>query len=340
MSIVVNGRFLTGTPTGLHRVSRALLDAARAAGLNAEVVAPTASDPRVDRVLRMPPGGAGSQVWEQVLLPTAARRRPVLSLANTAPVLAARGIVLVHDLAPLVGPQWFAPRMAVYGRIVFAAARRAELVLTVSQWMAEQLRERGIGAPVAVVRNAVDDSLRPSADSDVQRFLTSRGIEPPYLLFVGWADPRKDVATALAAHRLAASSLPHRLVVTGHAHPNFAPIAMPTMDSVVSLGYVDDEAMRLLLSGAAGLVYPTRYEGFGLPPVEAWACGTPSLVSDLPVLRETTEGRAVYVPPGDVSAWAEAMLAALRGEVAAPAPLRRTWSEAGRELVDLVAPLS
>lgn len=340
MTVVVNGRFLAGTPTGLHRVSRALLDAAVDAGLDVEVVAPSANDQRVHRVVRMPPGAVGSQLWEQVLLPAVAGNRALLSLANTAPVLARRGVVMVHDLAPLVGPQWFAPRMQVYGRAVLAAARRAELVLTVSQWMAHELRAHGVTAPVAVVRNAVDPALHRADDVAVQRFLSDRGIEPPYLLFVGWADPRKDVATALAAHRLASASLPHRLVLTGHAHANFAPVTVPTVDSVVQLGYVDDDAMRILLSGATALLYPSRYEGFGLPPVEAWACGTPALVSDLPVLREATEDRAVYVPAGDVSAWADAMLCALRGEVAAPAPLTRTWADAGRELVEALRPLT
>jgi len=337
VTVVVNGRFLTGTPTGLHRVSRSLFDAACAAGLQATVIAPSAEDPRVDRVVRMPPGGAGSQVWEQVLLPAAAGRRPVMSLANTAPVLARRGIVMVHDLATFVGPQWFAPRMQTYGRVVLAAARRAELVLTVSQTMADELRDYGVSAPVAVIRNAVDSALQPADDVSVERVLDERGIEPPYLLFVGWADPRKDVATALAAHRLASSAQPHRLVLTGHAHPNFAPVDVAPLDGVVQLGYVDDDAMRALLTGASALVYPSRYEGFGLPPVEAWACGTPSLVSDLPVLRESTEGRAVYVSPGDVEAWADAMLAAVRGEITAPTRLTRTWSDAGRELVEALA---
>lgn len=336
MSVVVNGRFLGGTATGLHRVSRALLDAARGCGLDAEVVAPSYADPRVDRVVRGPAGATAGQLWEQVLLPAAAGRRPLLSLANTAPVLARRGVVLVHDLAPLAGPHWFAPRMRVYGRVALAAARRAEAVLTVSQWMADELRERGVEHAVTVIRNAVDASMTPAEDALVQRVLDARGIEPPYLLFVGWADPRKDVATAVAAHRLAATVRPHRLVLTGHPHPNFAPVRLPAFESVVRTDYVADDEMRGLLTGAAALVYPSRYEGFGLPPVEAWACGTPALVSDLPVLRESTQGRATYVPPGDVSAWAEAMLAALGGEVAPPEPLTRTWADAGRELVDVL----
>jgi glycosyltransferase involved in cell wall biosynthesis len=334
VTVVVNGRFLSGTPTGLHRVGRSLLDAARRAGLDAEVVAPAGtSDARVDRTLPSPPGVVGTLVWEQLALPLYARRRTTLSLTNTAPVAAIDGVVLVHDLATLVGPHWFAPRMRAYGRVSLAAARRARLVLTVSNAVADELRGRGVRAPVHVVANAVDDTMRPAAPAALRRALDDLEVQPPYVLFVGWADPRKDVVTAVAAHQLATSSAPHQLVLTGLPHPNFAPLSVPQLPGVRHLGYVDDDRMRALLTGAAALVYPSRYEGFGLPPLEAWVCGTPALVSDIPVLRESTQNRAVYVAPGDVRAWAAAIEAAVRGELTAPAPLTRTWDDAGAELV-------
>jgi glycosyltransferase involved in cell wall biosynthesis len=100
-----------------------------------------------------------------------------------------------------------------------------------------------------------------------------------------------------------------------------------------SVGYVADDDLRALLTGAAALLYPSHYEGFGLPPLEAWACGTPALVADIPVLRETTGGAGVLLPVGDVAAWAEAVRAAVARELTAPAPLRRTWADVGRELV-------
>ena len=334
MTVVVNGRFLRGTPTGLHRVGRSLLDAALAHGLVAEVLAPPGvTDERVDRVLRAPGGRGGDQLWEQVMLPAVARGRIVLSLTNTAPVAARRGVVMVHDLAPLVGPHWFAPRMRGYGRLVLAAARRAERVLTVSHEVAGELREHGVDAPVTVIHNAVDASVAAVAPDDVADVRRRLGLTSPYLLFVGWADPRKDVATAVAAHLLAKAAEPHQLVLTGLAHDNFAPVVVPSMDSVITAGYVDDADLRALLTGAAALVYPSRYEGFGTPPLEAWACGTPALVADIAVLRESTEGRATYVVPGDVTAWAEAFVAALRGEVEVPSPSTRTWADAGGELV-------
>jgi glycosyltransferase involved in cell wall biosynthesis len=257
----------------------------------------------------------------------------VLSLTNTAPVLARRGYVMVHDLAPLVGPQWFSPRFRWYGRLVLAGARRAEGVVTVSNVVADELRDRGVRGRITVVPNAVDDDVQPVDDRTVDATLERLSVRRPYVLFVGWADPRKDVATAIAAHRLATRSQPHRLVLTGLAHRNFAPVVVPDLDTVLRLGYVPDPELRALLTGAAALVYPSRYEGFGTPPLEAWACGTPALVSDIPVLRESTGNRAVYLPAGDISAWADAIASAVRGEVVVPQRVSRTWAEAAAELL-------
>lgn len=338
--MIVNGRFLAPTPTGLHRVARNLLDAAQATGWSAPVWAPQGvDDVRVDRWLPSPPGPGTHQAFEQVVLPAAARGRRILSLTNTAPLASRRSTVMVHDLAPLVGPTWFRPRMRWYARLVRAAARRAEHVLTVSQATADDLRAAGVAAPISVVPPSVAHLPGPSTAEEVARVHLSHALAPsvPYLLFVGWADPRKDLVTALAAHRLAQRVVDHRLVLVGLAHPTFAPVVAPADATVRRLGFVPDEDLRALLTGAAALVYPTRYEGFGLPPLEAAACGTSALVSDLPVLRETAAGAATFVPPGDVGAWAEAMVAALQGEVAAGTLPPRTWEDAGRDLVAVLA---
>ena len=340
MSIVVNGRFLRATPTGVHRVARSLLDASISFGLQANIYAPPGvRDERVTRTVPGPSGRRGDHVWEQVVLPRAAGNEPLLSLVNTAPVFARNGVVLIHDLAPLVGPHWFRREMRVYGHVVLTAARRARCVLTVSNSVAAELRERGVRAPITVIHNAVDSEVRAAEPDVVSEALQRLCVRTPYVLFVGWADPRKDVATAVAAHRLAARTAPHRLVLTGLAHRNFAPVVVPDLDSVIRLGYVSDADLRALLTGAAALIYPSRYEGFGTPPLEAWACGTPAVVSDIPVLHESTEGRAVYVPPGDANAWAAAILAALHGDLAPPTPSTRTWADAGTELIEALRPL-
>jgi glycosyltransferase involved in cell wall biosynthesis len=340
VSVVVNGRFLRATPTGLHRVARSLLAAALDAGLDAEVVAPPgADDPLVTTTVgRAGEGTLSDHVWEQVVLPAHAKRRVVLSLANTAPLAARRGVVLVHDLAPLVEPGWFRPSMQVYGRAVLAAARRAEAVLTVSEQVAGELVAAGVTAPIDVVRNAVDPSFAPPPPEAVAATRARQDLaDVPFVLMVGWADPRKDATTAALAHRIATARRPHRLVLVGLPHRNFAEVRLPDAATIQVVDYVDDGDLRALLAGAAALVYPSRYEGFGMPPLEAWACGTPAIVADTPALRESTEGRATYVRPGDVTGLADALVLALDGALPTPAPPAWTWADAAARLLEVMA---
>ncbi len=326
MTTVVNGRFLPQVPGGLQRTARSLLTALKPLA-DVEVVAPV-DDPLADTVLRAPGGRAGGQLWEQVLLPRHARGRRVLSLSNTAPVTG-RGIVLVHDLAPLVGPQWFRPSMRVYGRLVLAGARRAELVVTVSEAIRQELLARGV-RQVEVVRNAVDPLFAPAPAADVAAAQAEHG---RYLLMTGWADPRKDVATAVAAHLRCKE--PHRLVLVGATRGVFAAVDQPRHPSVTVLPHVSDDALRALMTGAEALLFPSRYEGFGLPPLEAAACGTTAIVSDLPVLRETASD-AVFASAGDVDAWATAIEEVLRRPKPEPVVSTRTWSDAAAELAALL----
>jgi glycosyltransferase involved in cell wall biosynthesis len=334
MTVAVNGRFLRATPVGLHRAARSLLDAAIGAGLETEVLAPPGvEDPRVDRHPWAPTGRLSDHAWEQLRLPVAAGRRTVLSLANTSPLAARRSAVVVHDLAPLIGPQWFTRQTQIYARLVLAGAKLADLVLTVSDAAAADLIRFGVPAGrIRVVRSAIDPSFRPASLQDVAELRTRLGLDRPYALVVGWADPRKDTATALAAHLAVVDRVPHDLVLVGREHRNFSGVPLPDLPSLKRPGYLSDADMRTLLSGAAVLLYPSHYEGYGLPPLEAWACGTPAIVSDIPSVREATEGLAAMASPGDVAAWAVALEAALTDGLVVPQPTARTWADAGREL--------
>ncbi|MFN2536587.1 MAG: glycosyltransferase family 4 protein [Mycobacteriales bacterium] len=324
--IVVDGRVLGGAATGIQRVARGLLDATPS--LDRLVFAPRGTDdPRVDRVLPV----AQPRVWEQVVLPLAAGRRTVLSLANTAPLLARHSAVFVHDLAPLREPAWFVPRMRLYARAVASTARRAEVVLVPSAAVAHELEEvLGVRHSV-VVRPAVTGT--PASAEQVAAMRRRRGLRHPYAVLLGWGDPRKDLATALAAHRKVRQVLAHDLVLVGAAHPNLAPVPVPTDASVRVLGRLDDDELAAVLSGADVLLHPSVYEGFGLPPLEAWACGTPALVADVPAVREATSGLAPVLPPRDVEAWSVALEAALRDRLAVPEPPSWSWAQAGAVLV-------
>jgi glycosyltransferase involved in cell wall biosynthesis len=254
----------------------------------------------------------------------------VLSLANTAPLLARHSAVFVHDLAPLREPSWFVPRMRVYARAVASAARRAEVVLVPSCAVARELEEvLGVRGAV-VVRPAVTGA--PATDEEVERVRRARGMHERYAVLVGWGDPRKDLATALAAHQQVREAVPHELVLVGSAHRNLAPVAAPTDPSVRVLGRLDDRELAAVLTGADVLLHPSVYEGFGLPPLEAWACGTPALVGDVAAVREATWDLAPVLPLRDPDAWARALAAALTEGLPVPSPPPWTWPDAGAAL--------
>jgi glycosyltransferase involved in cell wall biosynthesis len=267
------------------------------------------------------------------VLPANARGRTIVSLTNTAP-LVAPGVVLVHDLAPLVGPQWFVGSMRLYAATVLAAARRARLVVTVSNAVRGELVGHGVAADrIAVVPPAIDDRFAPASSAAVEAVRHAFGLHRPYAVLVGWTNPRKDAATAVAAHRQVARDTPHDLVLVGGPEPTFAPVVLPSLPSVHRLGHVIDQQLVALLTGAAVALYPSRYEGYGLPPLEAMACGTPAVVSDIPALRESAGGLARFAPVGDVAAWAAALADGLAGRLSCPSPPSRSWRTAGQELV-------
>ena len=336
---IVNGRFLRASPTGLHRVARELVSALDRRGTRLDVWAPEGiADPRVDRHLTTWDVPMGDHLTEQLVLPRAARDRRVLSLTNTSPLAHRDAVVMVHDLAPLIGPTWYRRSVRAYGHAVLAGARRASHVLTVSEATANDLRRLGVTGPIDVVAPGLDHLAGPASPAAVAATRRRHGLDRPFLLFVGWADPRKDVVTAVAAHRLARRDLDHDLVLVGLKHPTFAPVPVPTGDRIRLLGYVDEGDLHALLSSAAALVYPSRHEGFGLPPLEAVRAGTPALVSDIPVLRESGANAVTFVPEGDVRAWAAAMVAALRGDLAAGPVPTRTWNDAADELIAILGP--
>ncbi len=334
MTLIVDGRFLTVKATGLHRVARGFVTAAKDAGVDLEVWTPGGvDDPLADRAIRVPGGRLAGRLWEQVVLPGAARGQTIWSLTNTAP-LARPGIVVVHDIAASMGPQWFAGSMRLYAKSVLTSARRAKQVITVSNAVRDELVGRDVREDrVTVVSPAVDERFRPASASDVEQLRESLGLADDYALMVGWADPRKDVATAVAAHERVAADLPHDLVLVGSGHPTFAHVAQPQGERIKIVGHTSDHDLVTLLTGAKVLLYPSRYEGFGLPPLEAMACGTPAIVSDIPALRESTAGTtARLVTPGDVEGWADALRDGVLGGLTPPSPPQRSWKSVGVEL--------
>lgn len=303
--IVCNGRSLTQSTTGIQRYTREITR--RIPGM--AVIRPEHAV-----------GQARGILWEQTVLPLRARGRPIWSPSNTAP-LVTRGplVVTLHDLAMLEGPdadaapgwtrfyRWFIPRML----------KRVDAVLTVSEYSRRAIIER-FGVPpdriLATPLGVDHDRFRPAEPEALDRFLTAHALTPGYVLSVGSGSARKNLrglidAWTTIAPRLDASI---ELVIAGDAAAYgraFDGSEIPPLPPRARLvGRVDDADLPLLMAGAGVFAFPSFAEGFGLPPLEAMACGTPTVVSDVTSLPEVVGEAALLVDPHDTSALGDALV--------------------------------
>jgi glycosyltransferase involved in cell wall biosynthesis len=307
MRVGVDARHLTAG-RGVARYTRALLGALAAAHPDDEWLAfvpgraPVPAPPGV-RLVRHPlPGRAlfgAATVVRRPRLDRLLGGVDVLWAPAPAPLAVSPGVPLVltvHDRSFEVRPGDFTPYERLWHRLARprALAARADAVVCDADAVRADI-ERAWGVRATVVAPGVLDAPPPAADADGTR---------PYLLFVGALEPRKGpdvLATAYARAR--ARGLTADLVVVGDGRMTIEGPGVRRRG-----GTAGDAELAALYAGALAVVAPSWLEGFGLPPVEAAALGTPSVVSDLPVFAETLGDAALRVAPGDADALADALL--------------------------------
>ena len=237
------------------------------------------------------------------------------------PPLKSRAVVTIHDIIHLLYPQFLPNRAAlVYARVMIRRALvRADRIITVSYNSKRDLVDYfGISpSRIEVIYNGVSPRFRADLPrDDADRVAQKYGLARPYLLFIGGEKPHKNVQNvvrAFAEARRRRADLPHFLVLAGPMPTNTARIdaliaALDVGRSIVRPGRIAEEDLPGLFAGADVLLYPTLYEGFGLPVVEAMACGTPVLTSSTSALQEIAGGYAYLVDPLDVDAIARGIV--------------------------------
>ena len=217
-------------------------------------------------------------------------------------------VTTVHDLSALRHPAWHpADRVRWYEEGFAAGLERTSRFIAISAFTRDEMVELlGIGtARITVVPLGVREVFRPWTADQLARLRAEQGLPGQYLLFVGTLEPRKNLRLVLEAY--ARLSHPRRaalpLLIAGGAGwgEDLATLVAGhgLGDDVRHLGYVDDGLLAGLYSGAAALVWPSLYEGFGLPPLECAACGTPAIISTAGALVETMGAAGIAVDPYD-----------------------------------------
>ncbi len=261
-------------------------------------------------------------VWEQTAFPLLARRADLLhGLVNVLP-LAARvpGVVTVHDLAFVRAPETMPRVRRTYlTALCRASVARAARVVAVSRQTADDLL-RFFGVPaarVAVVPNGVDARFGPASAEESTAFRRARGLPDRFLLYLGTLEPRKNLERLLTAYArwradAPASQRDVKLLLAGgkgwYYTQIFAQVRALGLESAVLFpGFLPAAELPAWYAAALAFVYPSRFEGFGLPVLEAMACGTPVLTSTTPSLLEVAADAALTVPPDDEAALADAL---------------------------------
>ena len=357
MIIAVNAQLISDQAgyrgAGVNNYGRQLLRALGQAALagqtehkiKAFVHAPGLQIPGVELVRsRMPLERPEARiVWEQSLLPGELARhnaQVVHGLVNVLP-LATRvpGVVTVHDLSFVRTPETLPPLKRFYlARLCAASVRRARAVIAVSRQTADDV-EHYFGVPpnkVRVIHNGVASEFVPGPPRAQAQFRAAHGLPTRYLLYLGTLEPRKNLEMLVRAFAGWRSMAPGaaadvKLVLAGGKGWYYETIfkevnSLGLTGDVLFPGFVSPAELPDWYRGAVAFIYPSMFEGFGLPVLEAMACGTPVICSQAASLREVTGAAALALPAADEAAWTNAMHL-LCDQPAAAAELRRRGLE-------------
>jgi len=307
--IAMNARFYSHRATGMQRYGMEMADRLSD---DLDILRP-------GRPMRGPEG----HMWEQAWLAGSLRGRLLWSPNNTGPLAVAHQICTIHDIIPLDRPEWFSANFSRwYQWLMPRLARRVQHVIAISEFTKRRVMERlRVSADrITVIPNGVDSCFHPQPESEVDLVRRELGIPTPhYLLCLGSMEPRKNVGRLLAAWERIADRVPDdvHLVISGAKGSStvFSEVSLDRIPLRVHFtGYVKQEHLPALYSGALALVYPSLYEGFGLPPLEAMACGTPVVTSSTTSIPEVTGDAAILVDPEDAEAIADGMLRVVESE--------------------------
>ena len=299
-TIVCNTRVLNKHLTGVQRYLNEIL---RHNDGSLDIVSPTKYI-----------NGIGGHAWEQGVLPWKLSGRLLWSPSNSGPIGVRRQVVTIHDMVPFDASDTLNQKFVTWYKFFQPALlRRVSRIITVSEFTRGRMLDRFpyLEGKTEVVHNGVDDRFKPQSEASISAAVAALRIPSPrYVLSVGSLEPRKNLKRLIAAWSLVQHQLPDDiwLVLAGGRGVQrvYASAEEGNLPPRVHMtGHVPDELLPSLMSGAMAFLYPSYYEGFGLPPLEAMACGTAVLTANNSCMPEIVADSALQVDPYNKEAISE-----------------------------------
>lgn len=348
--VYINGRFLSHKMDGIGRFSLEICKQLKALGLNFIIVTPKWLNYANDEGFKIIKyGHLKSHLWEQIDLYCFLKlnKNPLLiSFSGLGPLFYKNQITTIHDLSFYANKEWFSKAYTfVYGIATPIVARSSKKIFTVSNFSkSEIVKYLGIKeAKIEVIYNAVAIHLHKHAPTDNITPKVNDILKEKYVLAVSSLDPRKNLQGLIDSFlELGLSNC--KLVLVGKASNHFNIHLNATDKSIMFTGFVSDTDLLALYAHCEFFIYPSFYEGFGIPPLEAMKSGCAVLAARIPSLEEVCGDAALYINPYDIHDMKEKMLAVmedseLRNKLKTKGIIRSrlfTWEASGKKVYELI----
>lgn len=292
--------------------------------------------------------GMMGYVWEQLVLPIFARG-VLWSPANIGPIIYKNQILTIHDISPIEHPEWFSKKYVFMTKLILPLLSvRVRHIITVSEYSKERIVKCLKIRPekISVIPLGVDSRFIVIKEQEKAAIKKKLNLPNRFVLSLGSVEPRKNIQTLLASwQQWDDRPLDLKLVIAGGSSKIFSNMNLrDSPDDVIFTGRIDEEDLPSLYAAAEIFVYPSLYEGFGLPPLEAMSCGVPVITSNSTSLPEVVGNAAILIDPLNIDEITEAMKRIITNKILAEDLISKgiiqsrkfSWKETAEKTLEVI----